>query len=106
MHGLHGLAMFEHYLRRLSQRGWGLFSFEQVDHTTGEARIALCHSAFALQQPRAKGKLCYMFAGWFSGAMDWVGYDTTSPYKTQSHEYQCAGEGHDHCVFSVTPTKG
>ncbi len=105
-HGLRGLAVFEHYLRRLSQRGWGLFSFEQVDHTTGEASIALYHSAFALQQPRANGKLCYMFAGWFSGAMDWVGHDTNSPYKTQSHEYQCTGEGHDHCVFSVTPTKG
>src|ERR1700759_597191 len=67
-HGLSGLAVYEHYLKRLSQRGWGLFAFESADPETGHATISLRHSSFVLQQPEASGKLCYMFAGWFSGA--------------------------------------
>jgi hypothetical protein len=30
-HSLRGMAVFEHYLRRLSQRGWGLFSLVDAD---------------------------------------------------------------------------
>jgi predicted hydrocarbon binding protein len=102
-HGLKGLAVFEHYLKRLSQRGWGLFSFVSADVETGNAQIALRNSSFVLQQPGTSGKLCYMFEGWFAGAMDWVGKDTGHSYATLSRETQCAAEGHDHCIFSVTP---
>jgi len=102
-HGMSGLAVFEHYLKRLSQRGWGLFAFESVDVETGRARITLHHSSFVLQQPEAEGKLCYMFAGWFSGAMDWVAQNSGLAYVTTSSETQCAAEGHAHCVFTVEP---
>jgi hypothetical protein len=102
-HGLSGLAVFEHYLKRLSQRGWGLFSFLDSDPATGQARITLTHSVFVLQQPELAGKLCYMFAGWFAGAMDWVGDSSGHSYKTESSETHCASEGHDHCIFTVTP---
>lgn len=105
-YGLHGFAVFEHYLQRLSQRGWGLFFLERTNYTTGEARIVLRHSAFVLEQAHAKGKLCYMCSGWFGGAMDWVGHDTNRPYKSRSQELQCTSEGHDYCVFSVTAAKG
>lgn len=104
-HGLCGLAVFEHYLTRLSQRGWGLFSFQSADEATGNAEIALRHSSLVLQQPGTTGKLCYMFEGWFAGAMDWVGQNTGRSYATVSRETQCAAEGHDHCVFSVTPRR-
>ena len=102
-HGLSGLPVFEHYLKRLSQRGWGRFSFLSADPATGHAEIALKNSSFVLQQPGVTGKLCYMFEGWFAGAMDWVGGDSGRSYSTVSRETQCAAEGHDHCVFSVTP---
>jgi hypothetical protein len=102
-HGLSGLPVFQHYLKRLSQRGWGLFSFVSADPATGTAEIALRNSSFVLQQPGVSGKLCYMFEGWFSGAMDWVGKDAGHSYSTISRETQCAAEGFDHCVFSVTP---
>lgn len=103
MHGLSGMAVYEHYLKRLSQRGWGLFAFESCNAETGHARITLQHSAFVLAQPEAKDKLCYMFAGWFSGAMDWVAKNTGHNYATTSRETQCAAEGHAHCVFTVEP---
>lgn len=105
-HGLSGLAVFEHYLKRLSQRGWGLFDFAAADPAAGTAQIRLRHSVFVLQQPEAKGRLCYMFAGWFAGAMDWVGQNLGHGYKTESRETQCAAEGHDHCIFTVTPKAG
>ena len=98
-----GLAVYEHYLKRLSQRGWGLFAFESVDQETGHARITLHNSSFVLQQPDAHDKLCYMFAGWFSGAMDWVAKTTGRSYVTTSSETQCAAEGHAYCVFTVEP---
>jgi len=102
-HTMSGLAVYEHYLKRLSQRGWGLFAFESVDAETGHAKITLHHSSFVLQQPDAHGKLCYMFAGWFSGAMDWVAKTTGKHYSTTSSETQCAAEGHSHCIFTVKP---
>jgi predicted hydrocarbon binding protein len=102
-HGLSGMAVYEHYLKRLSQRGWGLFAFASADPITGRASIVLEHSSFVLAQPEVKGKLCYMFAGWFAGAMDWVGKDTGRNYSTVSSETQCAAEGHAHCVFTVEP---
>jgi len=102
-HDLSGLDVYQHYLKRLSQRGWGLFSFTEVDAANASASIKLLHSSFVLQQPEAHGKLCYMFAGWFAGAMDWVSDTTGNPRRSACSETQCGGEGHAHCVFTVTP---
>jgi len=107
-HGLSGLPVYEHYLKRLSQRGWGLFSFDAVDAGTGHATIRLEHSVFVLAQgiagvPVRHDKLCYLFAGWFSGAMDWVASTRGAPWRTTSRETQCAAEGHAHCLFTVKP---
>jgi Domain of unknown function (DUF5943)/V4R domain len=107
-HQLRGLDVYEHYLKRLSQRGWGLFSFERADAKTGYAQIALKHSVFVLAQgiagvPVTRDKVCYLFAGWFSGAMDWAAKDTGADVKSTSAETQCAAEGFEHCRFTVTP---
>ncbi len=102
-HGLNGLAVFEHYLKRLSQRGWGLFSVAAADAAAGEADIRLDNSVFVLAEPDAAGKICYMFAGWFAGAMDWVTEAAGSKHKSVCRESQCRAEGHAHCVFAVRP---
>jgi hypothetical protein len=102
-HGLSGVAVFEHYLARLSRRGWGQFEFEAVSPEVGTARIRLMHSAFVLGRPMDRGRLCYMFEGWFAGAMDWVGQNTGRELKSRCVETQCAGEGASFCSFSVTP---
>ncbi|MDE1179436.1 DUF5943 domain-containing protein [Paraburkholderia sp.] len=114
-HGISGMAVFEHYLNRLSQRGWGQFTIRESDPATAHAQIELRNSSFVLAQPDKAGKLCYMFAGWFAGAMDWV--NDTAPDTAKkgppsfSREVQCAGAGHahghdhahHHCVFEVSP---
>jgi predicted hydrocarbon binding protein len=101
------MAVFEHYLKRLSQRGWGLFTIVESDPATARARVHLHNSSFVLAQPDEKGKLCYMFAGWFAGAMDWVNDTAADGVKkgppSFSVETQCAAEDHAHCVFKVSP---
>lgn len=102
-HGLAGLPVFEHYLKRLSQRGWGQFRFQTVDARSGAAQIRLENSLFVLAQAATAGTRCYMFAGWFAGAMDWVLDTTGVRLKTHSIETECGGAGHSHCLFRVRP---
>jgi predicted hydrocarbon binding protein len=118
-HQLTGMAVYEHYLNRLSQRGWGRFSLQNADPATGSAEIKLEFSSFVLAEPEKPGKLCYMFAGWFAGAMDWVikqeGHSVCTTCSdaqsegeglsvcTTCSEAQCEGEGHQHCIFTVKP---
>jgi hypothetical protein len=102
-HGLAGLDVFRHYLARLSQRGWGLFDFLEVDAARASARVRLRHSSMVLGRPGDTGRLCYMFSGWFAGAMDWVSDQAGNPLRAHSTESQCQCEdpSHTHCVFTV-----
>lgn len=102
-HNLAGVAVFEHYLNRLSQRGWGQFSFQNVDPESGHAEIKLEYSSFVLAQPEKPGKLCYMFSGWFAGAMDWVLQQQGRSTCTACGEVKCCAEGYKHCTFTVRP---
>ena len=100
-HGLDGVEVFHHYMKRLSQRGWGQFSVETVDAQTGCARVQVRHSVFALEQKNAK--TCYMFRGWFPGSLEFVGSRLGKRWKLGSIEAQCPAEGHDHCTFETRP---
>jgi hypothetical protein len=107
-HGLEGIAVFHHYLQRLSQRGWGRFRVQAVDPETGHARVRVDHSVFVLeQQGGAPRKTCYMFRGWFPGSLEFVAASRGKPLKLGSTEVQCAAEGrHDHCIFEVVAAAG
>lgn len=100
---IRGIAVFAYYLERLSQRGWGRFSFVASDPAAGTADIRLDHSLFVLGQPDHRGKLCYMFEGWFAGAMDWVRTDLGHRATSSCAETQCVAEGFGHCLFAVRP---
>ena len=104
-HGLGPVEVFHHYLNRLSQRGWGMFSIEEIDPERGTTRIRLDHSAFVNQYGKDAGrKVCYMFSGWWEGGMEFVGQKLGKGYKVRAEETQCAAEGtHDHCFFDVKP---
>lgn len=102
--GLSGIAVMEHYLRRLSRRGWGSFSVAAADAASGSADIRLDYSAFLLLQAEVcAAKTCFTFSGWFAGVMDWVSENTGRPVKTLCCETQCGAEGYDHCIFAVHP---
>ena len=103
LHGLTGMDVFHHYLKRLSQRGWGKFGL--IEAEAGATRIRLDHSAIAAGFGAGAGRpVCYMFLGAFDAAMDWVGGD--SGRRVQTRETRCAADGHDHCVFEITPRRG
>ena len=106
-HGISGPAVFEHYMKRLSQRGWGLFIIEQLDIAQGTARVRLEHSAFVYQYGKVNRKVDYMFTGWFAGAMDQVAQSLGYEVKTQAVQIQSgAEEGCDSGLFEVTPIDG
>jgi hypothetical protein len=106
-HGLAGIAVFHHYMKRLSQRGWAQFSVLDHDPASGRTRVRVDNSVFVLQDGGKGGRACYAFRGWFVGALDYVGTNLGRPFPLLgAEETQCAAEGHAHCVFEVAPSEG
>ena len=100
-HGLRDVAVFRHYLKRLSQRGWGRFAIESIDVGGPSARVRVDNSAFALQLGQTGRCECAMFAGSLAGCLAWAAADAGSPAEVVAAEGQCASQGHDHCSFDV-----
>lgn len=107
-HGLHGTDVFIHYMKRISQRGWGRFSVASLDRGTGAATVRLDDSVYVGHYGRQAGrKICRAFEGWFPGALEWAGRDLGMQWHLTCKETHCAGTGnHDHCVFDVRPLVG
>lgn len=104
LHGLAGEEVFEHYMNRLSQRGWGIFTIEDLNLESGTARIRLDHSAFVYVYGKVDRKVDYMFTGWFAGAMDQINAASGHALKTRAEQTQSAAENScDHGVFVVQP---
>ena len=104
-HGLTPVGTFRHYLKRLSQRGWAQFRVRSVDSATGRGIVEVRHSVFVAEAGPASGrKVCYMFRGWFCGALEWVATESGRSLALTAEEIQCAAEGgHDHCLFEIQP---
>ncbi len=103
-HGLEGAAVFEHYMKRLSQRGWGLFEIQKLDIDAGYAEVKLKHSAFVYVYGKVGRKVDYMFTGWFSGAIDQILAAKGSSLRTVTvQEYGGSEEGHDDGLFVTRP---
>lgn len=104
-HGISGLDVFHHYMKRLSQRGWAQFEPLAVDLDQGTARIRVGNSTLVDEERRQAGrKLCYMFAPWFEGSLAYAADQVGLPSRFEAREVQCVAEGaHDHCLFEVSP---
>lgn len=108
-HGLAGFEVFHHYMRRISQRGWGLFAVQRLDEATGEATVRVKHSLFVEHALAGQAEdmaglaQCYMFTGWFPGALAWAARALGREPALACTEVHCAAQGaHDHCLFRVT----
>lgn len=107
-HQLSGLEVFQHYLKRLSQRGWGQFSLLSEDVVSGNYNILVANSAFVLHCQAhnipAETKLCSMFAGWFAGAADWLATSQGLSHKHQSQEESCGAHkpNQEGCRFKLS----
>lgn len=103
-HALSGIAVFHHYMKRISQRGWGQFDGSGIDPETCCGEMILRNSCFVLQESNRPlaGQRCYLFSGWFPGALAWVKSETADQTRLTCEETQCAAEGHEHCIFEVS----
>ncbi len=106
-HCIAGVDVFHHYMRRITQRGWGQFDVLDVDVDAGAAHVRVRNSAMVDPGGRARGrKLCYMFAAWLEGSLEFVAAGANRPCKLVAREVYCAAEGaRDHCLFAVAPAQ-
>jgi len=103
LHGLEGVAVFEHYMNRLSQRGWGKFVTEAIDLDAGTAKVRLEHSCFVYQLGKTGKREEYLFTGWFAGAMDQILAARGSDLRTRAEQTQSGAEaGCDVGYFEVS----
>lgn len=104
-HGLSGIDVFRHYMKRLSQRGWAQFDVESVDAESGHARVRVRNSVFVSEYGKDAGrKVCYMFLGWLVGSLEYVGHAAGKSYKLEAEEVACGSDGAmDGCMFEVRP---
>ena len=103
-HGLSGLDVFHHYMRRLTQRGWAQFKPQDVDLGAGHACVRVDNSAFVDDERRGSGRpVCYMFAAWLEGSLEYAAAATGQKLNLNAHETYCLADGtHDHCLFEVS----
>ncbi len=101
-HGLTPLDTFRHYLKRLSQRGYGQIDITALDEAAGTATVAVRHSAFALGYGAETGRpVCYTFEGSFAGGMRYVLEMAGRAGEPVCHEVACAAAGHPECRFEL-----
>lgn len=103
-HGLRDLAVFRHYLDRLSHRGWAQFTIEDVDLSGPSAHVRVDNSVFGLQLGRTDRTECAMFAGSLAGCLEWAAKDAGQSVTMTATETQCIAQGHAHCRFAVART--
>ena len=103
-YGLKGIAVLEHYLSRISQRGWGQFNLGEHDIMAGTARVELRHSAFVLTAaPDDHAKRCAAFGSWIAAGLEVCCEQSGTPRKLLAREVECAGDHAPHCEFVVAP---
>lgn len=103
-HGLEGIAVFRHYLKRVSQRGFGQFTIEKINPAAGTATIRLDHSVYVAEYGSDTGRrVCYTFTSAFTGGMEYVAEAAGHSRALKAQEVQCGAEGADCCRFEVTP---
>lgn len=103
-HGLRDLAVFHHYLSRLSQRGWAQFTIETADLAGPGARVLVDNSVFGLHLGRTGRTECAMFAGSLAGCLEWAAGDAGLSVKMTARETHCIAQGDAQCLFEVQRT--
>jgi predicted hydrocarbon binding protein len=102
-YAMSGARVFEHYLERLTARGWGQFTLERLDDDLGGADISLKNSIYALESGAgADHPTCYMFEGFFVGGLQYVlEQQGRGLPEIVCREVQCAAMGFECCRFEV-----
>lgn len=100
--GLGGEEVLRHYLRRLSQRGFGRLELAALDVAAGTGTVLVRHSAFALGYGPGTGRpVCHMFTGSFAGGMRHVLQAAGVAGEVVCEEMECVAAGAPHCRFEL-----
>lgn len=101
--GIDGLQVFEHYLERLTARGWGQFRIEEIDPESASATITLKNSIYVLEsREKVEHPVCYMFEGFFIGGVQYlIEHQGLNKESIECREVQCEAMGFDHCRFEL-----
>lgn len=99
--------IFAHYLKRLSERGWGRFELESLDTQALTATVTLRESIYVLENPAGSAApTCYMFEGFLIGAMQFLcDAQCIQPAAITCHETACAAMGAAECRFDLRGTR-
>lgn len=102
--GLPAQDIFAHYLKRLSDRGWGRFSIEALDPQGLTATMTLRDSIYVLEaNGQTKASTCYMFDGFLIGAMQFMcDAQGTQAANITCQETACVATDAPECRFEVT----
>lgn len=94
----------EHYLKRLSERGWGRFSITAMNPAKLTAQITLQDSIYVLEERgQSVEPICYMFEGFLIGAMQFLcDAQGIVPKEITCRESECAAMGAPECRFDVS----
>ncbi|MSP67751.1 MAG: hypothetical protein EXQ96_06570 [Alphaproteobacteria bacterium] len=103
IHGLAGIEVLRHYLKRMSQRGYGRFTLEAAEPKAGTARVRLDHSVYVAEYGAAGRRVCYMFTGALIGGISFATRAAGGPEHLHAEEVSCGAEGAPHCSFVVRP---
>jgi len=101
-HGLSAIDTFRHYLKRLSQRGYGKMEITALDEAAGTGAVTVRNSAFALGYGPETGRpVCYTFEGSFAGGMRHVLESAGRAGTPVCREIACMAAGHPECRFEL-----
>lgn len=101
-HGLTPVETFRHYLKRLSQRGYGQLEITALDEAAGTAEVTIRNSAYALAYGPGTGRcVCTMFEGSFAGGMRYVLEMAGRSAEPACREVACAAAGAPECRFEL-----
>ncbi|MGE0256263.1 MAG: DUF5943 domain-containing protein [Alphaproteobacteria bacterium] len=102
-HGLSGVDVFRHYMKRMSERGYGLLTIEAIDAAAGEARIRFDHSVYVAEYGQVGRPVCYRCEGPIAGGMTFVARAAGRERQLAVAETRCVSAGDEHCLFEVRP---
>lgn len=100
--GLGGEEVLRHYIRRMSQRGFGQVELAALDVVAGTGTLLVRHSAFALGYGPETGRaVCHIFTGSFAGGMRHVLEAAGVAGEPVCEEVECMAAGAPLCRFEL-----
>lgn len=102
-HGLRGAEVFLHYMKRMSERGYGLIHVDAFDPAAGYADVHVDHSVYPLEYGRVGRCVCYRFEGPLAGGVEFAARQAGATVTVRAREVECVSQGHERCRFEVRP---